>query len=98
MPKPRNATHLHSASPQPGGELYEPLFRINEGFGSVALHLRILRQHRWLNANQIRRFEELTAETRAATNSYLLEAFAAQETNEAGRLFRRRLAREQKEE
>ena len=98
MPKQRNATHLQPVSTQPGGELYERLFRINEGFATVALHLRLLRQHRWLHANQIRRFEEMTAEARAATNSYLLETFATQETKEAGRLFRKRLSREQKED
>jgi hypothetical protein len=43
-------------------------------------------------------FEALTAEARAMINSYLLEAFGTAETTEAGKLFRKRLARERKEE
>ena len=37
-------------------------------------------------------------ETRASINSYLLEAFAPVESAEAGRLFRKRLQRERREE
>jgi hypothetical protein len=46
----------------------------------------------------MRRFEQLAAEVRAATNSFLLEALGTLETDHAGRLFVRRRSRERKEE
>ena len=86
MPKKRNAAKDESGSANPRADLYERLFRINEAFEAVVLNLRSLRKHRSLKTDQVRRFEELTLETRAATNSYLLEMFATKETEEAGRL------------
>ena len=79
-------------------DFYELLFRLNQGFEQVLDSLEALRQHPALNAVRTRRFEELAAETRAATNSYLLETLGTAETDAAGRLFRKRLARERKEE
>ena len=98
MPKKRSAGRPETVESDSAPTIYERLFRINEAFDTVAVNLRLLGQHRWLKANQIRRFEELTAEARAAANSYLLEAFATQEAAEAGRMFRIRLARERKED
>ena len=77
---------------------YEQLKRINQGFDQVLDHLRSLRKNSALQSDQVRRFEALTAETRASINSYLLEAFAGMETNEASRLFRKRILRERREE
>ena len=98
MANKRNASTPETVDSDSAPTIYERLFRINEAFATVAVNLRLLRQHHWLNADQIRRFEELSAEARAAANSYLLEAFATEETAEAGRLFRLRLARERKED
>jgi hypothetical protein len=78
--------------------IYGQLFRLNEGFQEVLDSLRELRKQPSLEDQEIRRLEALTAEARAITNSYLLEAFGTLETIEAGKLFRKHLARERKEE
>ena len=78
--------------------IYGRLNSINQSFEEVLDSLRDLRKHPALDENEVRRFEDLTAETRAGINSYLLEAFATVETGEAGRLFRKRLKRERREE
>jgi hypothetical protein len=77
---------------------YEHLHCINQSFEEVLNSLRALRKHPALDENEVRRVEDLMAETRAGINSYLLESFATVETGEAGRLFRKRLKRERKEE
>ena len=77
---------------------YEQMNRINQSFDQVLDNLRSLRKHPALQNDEVRRFEALTAETRASINSYLLEAFARVEIAEAGRLFRKRIARERREE
>ena len=79
-------------------QAYEQLNRINQSFDQVLDNLRSLRKHSALQNDEVRRFEALTAETRASINSYLLEAFATLETAEAGRLFRKRVVRERREE
>jgi len=78
--------------------IYEHLWRMNQGFHQVLGSLRVLRKHAAFDDHAIRRFEELAAEARAVTNSYLLEALGTVETDAAGRWFRKRLARERKEE
>ena len=78
--------------------IYGQLFRLNEGFQEVLDSLQELRKQPSLEDQEIRRLEALTAEARAITNSYLLEALGTIETIEAGKLFRKRLARERKEE
>ena len=77
---------------------FECLLRINRGFAEVLEGLRALRKQRGFEPEQVRRFEQLAQETRAATNSHLLGVLESQETNEAGRLFRRRLERERRDE
>ena len=79
-------------------DVFELVFRLNEGFQRVLVSLAALRQHAALNAAQIRRFEDLAVEARAVTNSFLLETLGRAETETAGQLFRKRLARERKEE
>ncbi len=79
-------------------QIYRELNRIHKGFEEVLDSLRSLRKHPSLQSNEVRRYEALTAETRASINSYLLEVFAPVETAEAGRLFRKRLERERREE
>jgi len=77
---------------------YEHLWRMNRGYQEVLESLRVLRKHPAVDSQELRRFEELAAEACAATNSFLLEALGTMETEAAGHWFRKRLARERKEE
>ena len=77
---------------------YKHLLAMNQGFDQVRRSLQALAHCAPLKPSEIRRFEELAAETCAATNSYLLQALGAVETDRAGSLFVRRKARERKEE
>ena len=77
---------------------YRHLWSMNEGFDRVRRSLKALAKHAALDASELRRFQELAAEARAATNSYLLEALGAEQTDRAGRLFARRRERERREE
>lgn len=77
---------------------YRHLCAMNEGFGQARRSLKALSHHANLHSGEIRRFERLAAEVCAATNSYLLEALGAAETNRAGRLFVKRKARERRDE
>ena len=79
-------------------KVYEALCGLNEGYEQVRRSLKVLARHPDLRRGEVRRFAEMAAEVCAATNSYLLEALGARETNEAGRLFVRRKARERQEE
>ncbi len=49
-------------------------------------------------ASELRRFRNLTREARASTNSYLTAVIESQETDEAGRLFCKRIRREKAED
>ena len=64
----------------------------------VQRSLKSLAKHSPLERSEIRRCEQLAAEACAAANSFLLEALGAEETDLAGRLFVRRIARERQEE
>jgi hypothetical protein len=79
-------------------KVYEHVLEMNQGFDQVLRSLKALAKYRGLQRNEIRRFEQLARESRAATNSYLLESLGRLETAAAGRLFVQRKAREQKEE
>ena len=59
--------------------------------------MKALARHPALHPSEIRRFADWAAEASAATDSYLLEALGAAETNLAGRLFAQRKAQERKE-
>jgi hypothetical protein len=48
--------------------------------------------------SELRRFRNLTREARAFTNSYLTAVIESQETDEARRLFRKRIRREKAED
>ena len=79
-------------------KVYEHVLEMNQGFDLVLRSLKALAKHRGLQPEEIRRFAQMARESRAATNSYLLESLARQETADAGRLFVQRKARERKEE
>jgi hypothetical protein len=79
-------------------KVYEHVLEMNQGFDRVLRSLKALAKHPGLHRNEIRRFEQLARESRAATNSYLLESLGRLETAEAGHLFVQRRVREQKDE
>ena len=79
-------------------KILEEVCAMNRGFEQARRSLRALARHSRLEPAEVRRFEHMTAETCAAANSYLLEGLGAKATDEAGRLFARRTARERKEE
>ena len=87
-------------SKKPGIPLgvYEQLWELHAGFEQVRRALRGLEQHRTFHPSELRRLGAWLEEARAATASYLTGAIEEAETNEAGRLFRLRRARERKEE
>ena len=74
-------------------EIYEQLFRMNQGFEDALDALGKLSKNPVFNRSQMRRFEDLARETQAATNSYLLEAMGTDETQQAGRLERKQRRR-----
>jgi len=77
--------------------VYKRLYQINAGFERVARGLRRLDRTGIFNRGELSRFRALSAETRAAINSYLASVIESQETDEAGRLSRQRLIRERQE-
>ena len=79
-------------------EVYENLWQLHAGFEQVQRALRSLALNRTFHSGEIERLGAWLEEARAATASYLAGAIEEAETNEAGRLFRRRRAREQAEE
>jgi hypothetical protein len=79
-------------------EVYESLWQLHAGFEQVRRALRSLALNRTFHAGEVERLGAWLEEARAATASYLASAIEEAETNEAGRLFRLRRAREQAEE
>ena len=78
--------------------IYEQLWELDAGFIQMRRALRILARHRAFQSREVERLAAWLEEARAATASYLAGAIEEAETNEAGRLFRNRIARERKEE
>ena len=78
--------------------VYQQLFDLNAGYDLALRALAGLAESGLFEKREVLRFTALTAEARAATTSFLVTAIEAAETDEAGRLFRVRLARERWEE
>ena len=78
--------------------VYEQLWEINQGFDQVRRALEALRKVRLFNVAELQRCRDLAAENQASINSYLSHVIEEAETNRAGRLFRRRIARERTED
>jgi hypothetical protein len=76
----------------------EHLFLVNPGYDQVARSLKALAKYPALRPDEITQFAQLAEESRAATNSHLLDMLAGIEIARAGRLSSRRKARERKEE
>ena len=77
--------------------VYEHLLALNAGFEQARRSLAALRRDGF-DREALERFSALAEEARAATVSYLAGAIETVETNEAGRRFRKRIARERHEE
>jgi hypothetical protein len=78
--------------------IYQHLLRINAGHDQVIRSLAALRKHGAFQRSELARFSALSKETKSATNSYLLGTMEAAETDEAGRRFHKRLAKERSDE
>ena len=78
--------------------LYEQLWELHAGFVQVRQALARLGENQAFHRRELQRLAAWLEEARAATASYLTGAIEEAETTEAGRLFRSRRAREQKED
>jgi len=79
-------------------DVYQQLWELHAGFEQVRRALRALGQQPTFQIREVERLGGWLEEARAATASYLTGAIEEAETNEAGRLFKNRIARERKEE
>ena len=71
---------------------------MNAGFDQVQRALAALEENRWFDRNEMERCRTLSAEAQAVINSYLANVIETTESEHAGRLFRRRRARERRDE
>jgi hypothetical protein len=78
-------------------QVYEHLAAINSGFDQARTAVRAFPGFGH-DRTEIDRLDELIAEARAATLSYLTNVIETVETDEAGRLQNRRLTRERRED
>lgn len=78
-------------------KIYKHLWRVNRAFEGVGRSLAVLATHDAFDRRELERFRALVQETQAATSSYLAHALDSVESTEAGRLFRRRIARERRD-
>ena len=78
-------------------EVYEQLLQINAGFEQVSRALHGIGRNRLFDRQELERYRALAAEAQALINSYLSDVIETTETDQAGRLSRRRLARERRE-
>ena len=78
--------------------IYQNLLKINAGFDQVIGGLAGLRKCGAFHRSELDRFSALSKENRSATNSFLLGAMEAAETEEAGQRFCKRLAQERSDE
>ena len=79
-------------------DVYQQLWELHAGFEQVRRALHSLAQQPTFRTREVQRLGDWLEEARAATASYLTGAIEEAETNEAGRLFKNRIARERKEE
>lgn len=78
--------------------VYEYLLAINIGFEQARSALAALEQRQVFSRGEIARLGAMAEEARAAIASYLTEVIETEETAQAGRMSRRRLAHERREE
>ena len=78
--------------------VYEHVLSINAGFEQVQRGFRALRRSPAFEKSAIEGFGQQAEENRAAAMSYIAEVIQTEETDEAGRRFGKRVARERKEQ
>ena len=78
--------------------MYEQLVALNAGFEQVRRALKKLGSLGSFDGSELARFRALSEEARVASNSYLASVIETLETEHAGKLYRRRLDRERKQE
>ena len=78
--------------------VYEELCDLNRGFDQVRRALLAMQTHRLFDASELRRCRDLAAESQAVISRYLAHVIETAESDHAGRLFRRRIARERQED
>ena len=83
---------------QGSGDVYKHLLRLNRGFDAVRRSLLALRHCEAFDRGELKRMGDRAEETRASTNSYLTAALESSETDRAGRLYRKRISQERKDE
>jgi len=77
---------------------YEHLLSINTGFELIRNALGAMGRQSLFDRKEVARLEAWSEETRSSINSYLTGVIESAETDAAGRLYRRRLERERKDE
>ena len=80
------------------GKVYKHLFRLNRGFDAVNRSLAAMRKCEAFDRGELKRMRDRAEETRASANSYLTAALESCESDRAGQLFQKRIARERTEE
>lgn len=78
--------------------VYHRLWQINRGFQEVIEALAALRQDPAFHRRELDRCAALAKESRAVTGSYLGGVIEQEETDEAGRRYRKRRLREKRED
>ena len=81
-----------------GLHVYEHLLAVSVGYDQVSRALAALGERPGFKRREIARFSAMAEEARAATTSYLTEVIEIAETEQAGRMYRRRRARERDEQ
>jgi len=79
-------------------QVYEHLLAVNAGFAQVHNALAALAERPGFESGEVARFREMAEEAKPATCSYLASVIEIAETKDAGRLSKRRRARERQEE
>ena len=79
-------------------DVYLHLWQINRSMDRVIEGLEALRRHPAFRRRELDRFRALSQESRALINSHILGVMETIETEHAGRLYGKRLARERKDE
>jgi hypothetical protein len=79
-------------------DVYLQMWQINRSLDRVIEGLEALRRHPAFRRRQLDRCRALSQETRALINSQILGVIETIETEQAGRLYGKRLARERKDE
>jgi len=78
--------------------IYEHLWAVNAGFAQIHHALADLAERPGFERGEMARFREMAEEAKTATCSYLASVIEIAETEDAGRLSKRRRARERQEE